>query len=64
MERETDILYKHTLSHANFLRAAADDKFVDMLEEERLALERAAESKYNDFEDGNRRRTSGLTVRY
>ena len=51
MERETDLLYKHTLSHANFLRAAADDKFVDMLEEERLALERAAESKYGEFEE-------------
>ena len=51
LESEISAIYAHTLSHANWLRNTADDKFADMLEEERLALERVAEENFQDFKE-------------
>lgn len=49
LESDIRYVYAHTLSHANWLRNTADDRFADMLEEERLALERVAEEKFEEF---------------
>lgn len=46
---EFEKIYKHTQSHADFLRGVADDEFHDRLEEERLALDREADAKYDEF---------------
>ena len=51
MTAELETLYAHTLSHANFLRNAADDEFQMMLEEEKAALERVAEEKFGEFKE-------------
>lgn len=51
IEGEVRSLYTHTLSHANWLRNTADDTFGAMLEDERLALDRAAEEKFEDFKE-------------
>lgn len=42
-----DALYEETSSHADFRRRVADDEFQDQLEEERLALNREAESTFH-----------------
>lgn len=51
LESEISAIYTHTLSHANWLRSKADDEFTDMLEDERLALERVAEENFQDFKE-------------
>ncbi|KAJ4986338.1 hypothetical protein SVAN01_08155 [Stagonosporopsis vannaccii] len=51
LESGISALYAYTLSHANWLRSIADNKFADMLEEDRLALERVAEKQFNEFKE-------------
>lgn len=51
ISRDLDLLYAHTISHANFLRASADDEFAVWLEEERVGLARVAEDGLEQFRE-------------
>lgn len=44
-----DDLYEQTSSHADFRRRVADDEFYDQVEGERLALNREAESTFQEL---------------
>lgn len=49
IKREFENIYKHTQSHADHLRSVADDEFYNRLEDERLALHREADTKFEEF---------------
>lgn len=51
IEHELSSLYAHTVSHANYLRNAADAEFFEERESERLAFEKVAEVKYAEFKE-------------
>ena len=51
IEDELENLYAHTLSHANYLRNTADAEFFDERELERLAFDRVAETKFEEFKE-------------
>lgn len=51
IEHELSSLYAHTVSHANYLRNAADAEFFEEWEGERLAFEKVAEVKYAEFKE-------------
>ncbi|KAL1609421.1 hypothetical protein SLS59_000925 [Nothophoma quercina] len=49
IEEELSRLYAQTLSHANYLRNSADAEFFEERELERLAFDRMAETKFEEF---------------
>jgi chromosome segregation ATPase len=51
IDGELENLYAHTLSHANYLRNTADAEFFDEREMERLAFDRVAETKFEEFKE-------------
>ena len=49
IEEELSRLYAQTLSHANYVRNSADAEFFEERELERLAFDRMAETKFEEF---------------